>query len=94
MIVGFSSISCKKDNPVAPPPTADFNITLQAVGHLVYSSGIIIGVNYLVKATLKELTGVGAQILSVKTTFVDSYGNSYTFNYTGVEFFFGRLYFR
>ncbi len=85
-IVMFSAVSCKKNNPVIPP-TADFSIVIQAAGQTVLVSGIIVGANYLVKATIKEIAGVGAQILTVKTTFADSYGNTDVFSDTGGEVF-------
>ena len=85
-IVILTSISCKKDKII---PTADFSITLQAAGAVRYLGGIIVGADYLVKATVKEITGVGAQILTVKTVFIDGYGNTDTFNNTGGEVFNG-----
>jgi hypothetical protein len=83
----LGAVSCKKEKII--PPTADFSIIIQASGQLVYSYGVLIGANYLVKVTLKELSGVGAQILTVKTTFVDVYGNTDVFNSSGGEVFSG-----
>lgn len=83
-VVLFTTASCKKNKIL---PTADFSITLQAAGREVYSYGVFVGANYLVKATVREVSGVGAQILTVKTTFVDIYGNTDVFNNSGGEVF-------
>jgi hypothetical protein len=78
----LGAVSCKKNKII---PTADFNLMLQAQGRYIYTLGVPTAAHYDLNLKMKEINGVGAQLLSVKTVYYDTYGHSYEFNQTPTE---------
>ncbi len=83
LIILFSVFtSCKKEEK-----HSDFVLTLSVRGAYVYSYGVVVGANYYVRLTIKEIAGVGADVLSVTFTIFDIYGYSKTYVKSGTEVF-------
>ncbi len=82
LLILIGAISCKKEEII---PTADFNLMLHAQGRYIYVLGVITGARYDLNLTIKETNGVGAQILSVKTVYIDIVGHSFEFNQSLAE---------